>query len=182
MRDEIIIQRDAVSLDICNSVLELNAGEQASIRDGLDTSVRKSRVTFLHGYLRYPKIWDALGRLIHQVNNDLYQFDLVQLETIQLTEYDSSYQGKYDAHVDVRGPSPETGFHRKLSVVVQMSPGYSYEGGDLIFPKEKGYDPQQAREQGTAIIFPSYLEHAVTPVTKGHRKSLVSWVEGPAFR
>jgi len=182
MNFDIVIQRNAVSLDICKAVLDLQAEEEASVRDGVDISIRQSRVTFLHGYLRYPKLWDALGRLVHQVNQDVYQFDLIQLETIQLTEYDESYQGRYDNHIDSRGPNPENGFHRKLSMVVQMSPGSSYEGGDLLFPTQEDYDPQQAREQGTAIIFPSHLLHAVTPVTKGHRKSLVSWVEGPAFR
>ena len=36
--------------------------------------------------------------------------------------------------------------------------------------------------QGTAIFFPSYMEHAVVPVTKGTRYSLVCWVLGPNFR
>jgi len=31
------------------------------------------------------------------------------------------------------------------------------------------------------LIFPSYLWHRVTPVTKGIRKSLVAWVIGPQF-
>jgi PKHD-type hydroxylase len=38
------------------------------------------------------------------------------------------------------------------------------------------------REKGTVIMFPSYLLHRVTPVTKGVRKSLVLWVGGTTFR
>jgi hypothetical protein len=34
---------------------------------------------------------------------------------------------------------------------------------------------------GTVIVFPSYLAHCVTPVTKGVRWALVGWVHGPSF-
>ena len=33
--------------------------------------------------------------------------------------------------------------------------------------------------KGNLFIFPSYLMHRVTPVTKGTRKSLVIWAGGP---
>jgi len=32
------------------------------------------------------------------------------------------------------------------------------------------------------LIFPSWLQHRVRPVTRGIRHSLVSWVEGPRWR
>jgi PKHD-type hydroxylase len=38
------------------------------------------------------------------------------------------------------------------------------------------------RERGAVIIFPSYVLHRVTRVTRGVRKSLVVWVTGPNFR
>ena len=38
------------------------------------------------------------------------------------------------------------------------------------------------REQGQIIVFPSYTLHEVTPITKGTRYSLVSWVSGPSFK
>ena len=36
--------------------------------------------------------------------------------------------------------------------------------------------------QGTIIIFPSMLQHRVTPVTNGTRYSLVQWFSGPNFK
>ena len=36
--------------------------------------------------------------------------------------------------------------------------------------------------QGSIVIFPSYLWHRVTPVTKGVRYSLVIWNLGYPFR
>jgi len=43
-------------------------------------------------------------------------------------------------------------------------------------------DMPAARAQGTAVAFPSYLAHQVSPVTRGLRHSLVAWAYGPAFR
>ena len=56
---------------------------------------------------------------------------------------------------------------RKLSVSVQLSRPEEYEGGDLQFMVVGGYEPVTAI--GSAITFPSYLLHRVTPVTKGTR-------------
>jgi PKHD-type hydroxylase len=36
--------------------------------------------------------------------------------------------------------------------------------------------------KGMVILFPSWVIHRVTPVTKGVRKSIVVWVTGPKFR
>ena len=38
------------------------------------------------------------------------------------------------------------------------------------------------KEKGLVTIFPSYMLHRVTPVTKGIRKSLVLWVGGCQFK
>ena len=43
-------------------------------------------------------------------------------------------------------------------------------------------DSNELRKKGSILIFPSFVEHRVTPVTKGVRKSLVGWYEGPKFR
>ena len=41
---------------------------------------------------------------------------------------------------------------------------------------------EEAREQGTIIVFPSFLQHCVSPVTKGIRYSLVNWTLGRPFK
>jgi PKHD-type hydroxylase len=38
------------------------------------------------------------------------------------------------------------------------------------------------QKRGRIILFPSFLLHKIHPVTKGYRKSIVAWVEGPKFR
>jgi PKHD-type hydroxylase len=38
------------------------------------------------------------------------------------------------------------------------------------------------KKKGSVLLFPSWILHRVTPVTKGVRKSIVVWVTGPKFR
>ena len=36
-------------------------------------------------------------------------------------------------------------------------------------------------DMGTVIVFPSWIQHRVTPVTSGTRKSVSLWLIGPKF-
>jgi PKHD-type hydroxylase len=59
----------------------------------------------------------------------------------------------------------------------------SYKGGDLIIrTSAKGETATMARKKGSVVVFPSFIEHMVTPVTKGERYSAVAWMKGQAFR
>lgn len=76
---------------------------------------------------------------------------------------------------------------RKLSITINLTDPNTYEGGNLKFDlgnhkTEKFHEATVARNQGTVIVFPSYLEHCVTPVTKGTRYSLVLWCSGRPFK
>ena len=39
-----------------------------------------------------------------------------------------------------------------------------------------------SKEKGTIVVFPSFIMHRVTPITKGTRQSIVGWVSGPPFK
>ena len=54
-----------------------------------------------------------------------------------------------------------------------------FEGGELELFAEGNVAPLK---QGHAIFFASFLQHRVTPVTKGVRKSLVVWFGGTPFK
>lgn len=76
---------------------------------------------------------------------------------------------------------------RKLSVTVNLTNPKNYSGGNLKFDlgphaKKRFHTATEARPRGSIIVFPSYLEHTVTPVTKGNRYSLVMWCLGRPFR
>ena len=119
-------------------------------------------------------------RFVHASNRTNFGFDIVAPLELQFTEYREANMGHYDWHHDVWLESPQP-FSRKLSVVVQLSSPDDYEGGEFEF---FGLQNPGATflPQGSILIFPSFLQHRVLPVTKGLRRSLVTWVEGPNWR
>jgi len=64
---------------------------------------------------------------------------------------------------------------------MQLSDPDEYEGGDLQFMFNQKI-VSAPREKGTIIVFPSFMMHRVTPITKGVRKSIAGWVAGPPYR
>ena len=77
---------------------------------------------------------------------------------------------------------------RKISMTLNLSDPKTYEGGNLkldLGPHVKGerykvFD--KIRPQGSAIFFPSFTYHCVTPVTSGTRYSLVLWCLGKPWQ
>lgn len=77
---------------------------------------------------------------------------------------------------------------RKLSITINLNKPGEYDGGNLKFdfgPHAGGkrfHEATEIRPQGSLIVFPSYVYHQVTPVTKGTRYSLVLWSIGEPFK
>ena len=71
---------------------------------------------------------------------------------------------------------------RKVSITVQLSDTDDYEGGNLEIWSGGDNVKIAPRGRGNVVIFPSYMMHRVTPVTKGTRKSFVLWVGGEHYR
>lgn len=128
-----------------------------------------------------PWLFDRMVGAIASCNRDFWSFDIGGLfENMNFLQYDSDAEkpGKYDWHQDIGN-----GFSslRKISTVTQLSEITDYDGGRLhIFSNADNECVNN--ERGTTLMFPSYLPHCVTPLTRGRRFSLVSWVTGPAFR
>ena len=153
--------------------------EEARVGNGsgsLDNSKRRSKVYWLPKTDEFIEIYKIFFELVAKCNMEFYQFRLSEIaEHIQYTVYESQNEGFYDWHVDM-GPGKA---RRKLSLVCQLSDPSEYEGGDLQI--NTGNIETVKKEKGMIVIFPSYLLHRVTPVTKGTRRSLVLWIEGPPF-
>jgi PKHD-type hydroxylase len=84
-------------------------------------------------------------------------------------------RGHFHWHNDYSHESVES--PRKLTVIIQLSDGNQYEGGDLeVFGAVTSTPP---RERGRVICLPSFVPHRVTPVTSGVRRIIVAWIAGP---
>ena len=112
----------------------------------------------------------------------------------------SDHLGKYrrylagiTPHVPLQSDKIPSGFSidskligkiRKISLTLNLNKPGEYEGGNLKFDfgphaaGERFLECEEIRPQGSIIIFPSFVYHQVTPVTKGTRYSLVLWTLG----
>jgi len=177
MQNKWLFWRSEVPDDIIGHILkkaqqaEIDRGEVFS-GDGND--VRSSRVGWLTGDLELQLL---LYRYVDLANRE-WGFNVWNQADIQYTEYHASEDGHYTWHHDVNFLSDR---HRKISVTLQLSSPLDYEGGDFEFAEQESPD-FSAKEKGTVLVFPSFYHHRVTQVTKGTRKSLVAWFEGPVWR
>lgn len=145
---------------------------------GNDNDIRKSDIKWVHPDDKSFWVYEKLEQYIKQANDSLWKFNLHSIiDSIQYTVY---YEGggHYDWHVDI---GPNTINHRKVSLTIQLSDPDEYEGGDLEIWTGGEFKTIE-RKQGCAIIFPSFLMHRITPITKGVRKSLVLWVGGDHYK
>jgi len=154
--------------------------EQAKvIGEDLDVDkIRRSEVRWVRGPLCESILWNYAT----SANASCFGFDIKREFPMQYTNYDSSIEGHYGWHQDT--DFLEEGYDaRKVSVVIQLSDPSEYEGGEFQFYiEEEIVSPPQFKTKGTVIVFPSFLKHRVTKVTKGSRNSLVSWIMGPHFK
>ena len=147
--------------------------------EGLDA--RSSSVKWIPFTDETKWIYDKIGAMAVEANNDIYHFDLHSMpEHIQYTEYYDANKGHYDWHMDIgsTGAMP----YRKLSVTVQLSDPGDYDGGDLQFLTGGQYPITAPKGRGNVVIFPSFLLHRVTPVTRGTRTSFVLWLGGGHYK
>lgn len=144
-----------------------------------DQSYRSSTIRWLDS-VRDADIVQRLMQFVHASNRSNFGADIVAPYELQYTEYHGTSAGKYDWHQDVWLESPRP-FDRKLSVVAQLSDPSEYEGGTFEFFGVQ-HPGVTFMPRGSMLIFPSFLQHRVLPVTGGIRRSLVTWVEGPRWR
>ena len=159
---------------------------------------RKSNIVWMDDRWIYKQIQPY----VHMANEKAgwnYQWDWT--ENCQFTKYDIGQY--YGWHTDsFKKPNKtnndnEKGKIRKLSMTISLNDGTEYDGGQLEFDfknvspvdewvDEKIYNSKvicsQIFKKGSIVVFPSYLWHRVTPVTRGTRYSLVAWNLGWPFQ
>ena len=167
---------------MAETLMDGRIGAESFEDQKLNKTIRNSQISFLNKY-KHKAIYDIVYDLGIEANNKAYGFDVNSLETCQFTLYDSSNKGHYDWHTDTPWVT-DSMFHRKVSVVIQLSDPADYEGGVLEI-KDAKLDNEQREammQKGSVITFPSFAAHRVTPVTKGKRMSLIGWLLGAKFR
>lgn len=165
--------------EICKyiSTQELQNGLLANGKT--NTEIRRSKVFFIPITTDTRWIYNKLGEFVTESNKKHFGIDVTSLQSIQYTEYHAEDAGTYDDHLDF---APLTFTPRKLSLSVQLSDDHEYSGGELELKLNSQAPYIASRLKGAGVLFPSWVLHGVTPVTRGVRKSLVVWAEGPEWR
>ena len=163
---------------------------------------RKSQVCFI----QEQWLFNLILPYIDEANKRagwFYQWD--QCEAVQFTQYGVGdyYKWHMDGQSDRDGayrkkdpagkktPKNWIGKVRKLSATIILN--VNYEGGVFEILSDVPYHDiktdtmtQEIRtpdikSPGTILVFPSYLHHRITKITKGVRHSLVVWCLGQPF-
>jgi PKHD-type hydroxylase len=84
----------------------------------------------------------------------------------------------YGLHVDsaVRMRMDGERVRTDLSCTLFLNDPDEYEGGELVI-QNAGTNHRFKLPAGSAVLYPSYTVHEVTPVTRGHRLACFFWVE-----
>lgn len=166
---------------ICESLQTRRAGVSGGAQGTELDSIRDCTVGWIEPVGESLWIYDRLSYVMRDLNKEVFGFDLQGFyDGLQYTVYDATdgNQEFYTWHVDCFGKRDEP--CRKLSLVLQLSDPFDYEGGELQL--HGNVRTSIPKSLGKITVFPSYTLHRVTPVTSGIRRTLVAWAVGPEYR
>lgn len=175
---------DAMTPQDCDRLTALVQAHQMKdaglVRGTTAHQIRRADIAWLDDLPQAAWVMDGLIGHVARANRDGFGFDLTEFgESPQVARYDSAREGHFDWHSDIGAGTWAA--KRKLTIVVQLSDPTDYEGGALELRPDSNI-ATAPRGRGIATVFPSFVLHRVTPVTRGTRWSLTLWAHGPAFR
>jgi len=178
-------KENAFTKEECDKIIDI--AKKIKLKNGLigvkenfNKEIRDSRICWLRAEQKEVDwVYRRITDIVLAINSKFFNFDLIGIsEALQFTNYKAP-SGKYGKHID-RAYGITV---RKLSVSIQLTDPKKYKGGDLkLYDGEDKQGLVMNKNQGTLVVFPSYVLHEVTPVTKGERNSLVAWVQGNQFK
>ena len=175
-----------LSHEICQKLINLGKGNwnRAAVvnKSIVGIGARKSDIVWTKEQWVYDLIWPYMSTANERTG---WKYNIVAAESCQVTRY--TKDGFYTWHKDGMGSHKEVNNEpdnkflyentRKLSMTIVLNS--DFEGGD--FEIRDLPDKVPRLEEGSIIVFPSFIQHRVAPITKGIRYSLVAWFVGPPF-
>ena len=175
-----------VPSDVCKKIIDVVKDWEKGTVETPDReikgehNIRKSDIFWSYDQWIFDYIWKYMD-----VYNEItgLRYDISGVESIQITKYEKG--DYYDFHFDGKGSHKNVVCEkvRKISMTIQLNE--EYEGGEFQVAwcdEGKLLTETLGKTKGTIILFPSILEHCITPVTSGTRYSLVAWFIGEPFK
>jgi len=157
---------------------ELTDGEL--VGDYEDNVVNKNVRQTLNIDFHDENLFKRLNGAINVANLQYFNYDIDSIDNLRFLKY--GIGGTYNWHTDYGRNQCSM---RKLTAIIQLSDGKDYEGGDFEFgiTNTEGTGLITGnRTKGCLLVFPSFLSHRVSPITKGKRYSIITWMEGNTFK
>ena len=115
----------------------------------------------------------ALARICLPEMKRAFQFDACHIDRILIARYDDT-GGYFRRHRD--NSAPAVAF-RQFAISVNLN-SEDYEGGHLLFPEYNSHRYKPGR--GAGVVFSASLLHEATPVTRGSRYVVLSFLHDAA--
>lgn len=158
-----------------------------------DYNIRDSSIYFIDDD-EIDKFNDYVADRMFDINKNIYDLDISCYMVPQYTVYGDKQHFNWHPDgpfgvMDRRGLNciPKDLSWRKLSMSIALNDESEYEGGDLQIINMSGNPSCNAINsirlgKGSAVVFPAFCTHRVSPVTSGVRKTLVYWFCGPRWK
>jgi hypothetical protein len=112
-----------------------------------------------------------------------WRFSLIAPSPAQYATYKES--SHFEWHVDYAPATNAQAIERKITVILELSNSSEYSGGrlellsDWAAADRPSTNPMENATSGSIVVFPSLTPHRVTPVLRGERRTITSWIVGP---
>lgn len=177
----VLVIPNVASPDYCQALIAHfeasphQAGVMAGFAEGapyakLDESKKRRRDLELTA--ESPLYAEAVAMLATRIAPEIkraFQVEIANADRLLIARYDDD-GGYFKRHRD--NAAPHTAF-REFAISLNLNT-QDYEGGELMFPEFS--DDRVSPPAGSAIIFSASLLHEVTPVTRGSRYVLLSFL------
>lgn len=170
-----------LSADKCNEIVEQSSkwAEGTVFKFGQFIKAKEHRSVQIARSGISEEVEDNIFKTIFKINSSSFRYHLEgfnEKDPPFVFKYIADREDHYAWHTDMIRES----IVRKLSFSIQLTDPTEYDGGDLQFMPEA--NDSKIRHQGCMTIFPSFLTHRVSPVTRGVRHVIVGWIYGPEFK
>ena len=173
------------SMNIFNKsdIKEINKAINQNLISGKDNYAQESLKTSEVKFVNLGKIQKYINPFLEfclTAINNFFGFDLHPLTSFKKLNYNIYDEGtEYNWHIDAVPTDPVRDI--KLTALLNLSEE-SYEGGELVLFRANEIICNEFNTPGSAIIFPSYINHKVNKIVSGKRHTLAIWMSGPKFR
>ena len=184
------ITKNALSASQCKRILDHGEDKYEVAGEMIGNSSKKVISKKRSGYVAWLTdqwIYDMVFPIMNKANEAAgWCYDISSAEDTQITRYqvDDFYSLHSDGDHDHFAAQNQERNVRKISMTIQLNDSYS--GGELRFCNYRNKQCEMYSENtlgiGDCIIFPSDIEHEITPVMWGTRYSLVAWFRGSPYK